>query len=479
MGPVLALWLLLQDYDSQHFDLDYMDAVRIVDLNDDGRPDLVVQSGLDLRIHFQDGRGRYPDKPSLTARFDDRTFLWMMQPDERGKFGPNSFLSMSSRGVHRLKPENGRFASEDLVVHPTMFEGKTLASHPPIYQEFAPDVTGDGRPDLLLFTRDRLLVMARDGGDWTLRDKVDAGVESHLPQWSMAYSPVAWSTVVPQHAFGDVNGDRRPDLLWYKDEELAVLLQGEDGRFSPLEKKVLLSRRKHSRRRGMVQLEVPPVLADIDRDGLIDVAYSEVSHGRVYLRYGVPGRADFSEPEEREIPDHWNLATQLVDLDGRGPRTLAMWMIPKLGLSSGIEAFVSKTVTVVGYFFEAGEGGRVPKAARSRISMTIPYTLTISRSTNTFPIDIFFEPNFEGDLDGDGLRDLAIAVRDVIYLRRGRAEGIVGEQPDREIKLSPPTRSSRVRLIMAELNGDSRSDIVVLYSDPLQSKARVEIKYSK
>lgn len=473
------LTLILQDFDTQELDFDYIDHVRIEDLNGDGRKDLIVQSGFDLKLYFQTDQGRYGPQPDRTVRFDDRTFLWMLRPNDKNRFDLASIHTMTSRGIHRIKIHDGAVEVEDLVVHPTVFEGRSTSSHPPPYQDFSPDFTGDGKPDLVLFTREFLFLMAQENGSWVLRHKIECGNEPGIPQWVMSYTPQTWSLVVPRFIFGDVNGDQRPDFMYYMDEELTIALQDANCRFAVVDQKVLLSRRKHKRKRGLVSLEVPPVVEDYTGDKLIDVAYTEVSRGRVYLRYGIKDRSDFTDPQEREIPSSWNLATQFVDLEGKGSKRMVLWVVPKLGLSSGIEAFVSKKVTINGFFFDSGKDGGVSQTARAKVSLSIPFTVYLTRNTTEIPVDLLFEPNFEGDINEDGIKDLLVAVGPSLHGWYGHPEQIISSEPDFKLTLNPPTSTAKGRLHTALLNGDKKADIVIVHSDVVSEKARIEIKLSK
>jgi hypothetical protein len=228
-----------------------------------------------------------------------------------------------------------------------------------------------------------------------------------------------------------------------------------------------------------LSLEVPPVIEDVTADGLIDAAYTEVSHGRVYLRYGVKDRIDFTDPQEREIPSAWNLATQFVDLEGKKTKHMVLWMVPKLGLSSGIEAFVSKKVTVDGYFFDSTPEGQVSQAARTKISLSIPFTIYLTRNTTQFPVDLLFEPNFDGDLNEDGIRDLVIVVGNSLMGWYGRADQIISPEPNFKVAVNPPTPTSKARLYTRTLNADKKADVVIVHSDTVAEKARIELKYTK
>jgi hypothetical protein len=478
MSGMLWLLLLVQDYDSQQLDFDYIDAVRIEDMNGDGRPDLIVQSGLDLKIYFQNDQSRYGETPDVTLRFDERTFLWMLRKNEKGKYDLNSIHTMSSRGIHRLHVDSGKVTTEDLIVHPTVFEGKPMSANPPPYLDFSPDLNGDGVPDFVLFTRSHLFLMVQEKGEWVLRDKIDIGIEPGMAQWIAAYQPVTWSAVVPRFVVGDVNGDKRPDLVVYKDEQASVWIQGEDGHFQA-QPKLTLPRKRHGRRRGLVQVEVPPAIEDVNGDGVLDIAYTEPTKGRVYVRYGIAGRADLSDPLEWEIPDSWNLGTQFVDVDGKGPRRMILWTVPKLGLSSGIEAFVSKKITIEGYFFESVDQGRIAAAAKTKVSLSIPFTIYFTRNSTGFPVDLLFEPNFECDLNRDGLKDLMVAVGGTLYVHYGSPKDVFSSEANFKMALNPPTPTSHVKVMGRDMNGDGKDDIVVVHTDPVNEKARIEIKFSK
>jgi hypothetical protein len=330
-----------------------------------------------------------------------------------------------------------------------------------------------------MFSSLGLMIMVRKDGEYVLADRIDVGVEGGLIQWPGPGQPIRQWSLVPLYRWGDANGDGRTDLVAYKDEKLTVFLQDAGGRFREQASKVSLSADAKPRLRTSMTFMVPPQIQDINGDGRLDAAFTEASKGRVRLYFGLPGRADFSEPEQREIADAWNVATEFVDLDGTGRRRLAMWMLHKLGLASGIDAFVSKRVTLVLYLFGTDGEGRPGASAASRLEVSVPYTIRLSTDIAEFPVMLQWEPNLEGDLNGDGRKDLITASGQALEVRFGHPEKMIEPEPGMKLTIHPPTGACRTRILARDLNGDGKSDLILTHADPQAVRARVEVRLSK
>lgn len=467
----LALALLAQGSRSRIYDMETVQTALAEDLNGDRSLDLVVQSGLDLHAYFQT-HGGFPDKPDRSLRFGEDSFLWCLVP-ENGTQGPRSLLLMTRRGIERRSFDSKE--AVDLVVHPTLFEGRVSADDPPLHFDFTAAVEKEGARDLLLFTRKGLLMMKKEGAEYVLRARPDIGIESGPLPSPLAHSPLVIATSIPPFALGDVNGDGRTDLVWSKDSRVTSVVQHEDGGFRPVGAPRLLSSRRHRPRRALSEFQIAPRFEDLNGDGLLDVQFPEALKGRVRLFYGVQGRPGFSDPEEREIPETWLVRLETVDLRGDGRRILALWVLPRFGLSDGIEAFVSRTVRLQLHLFDAGADGHPAPTARTSLAVQVPFTMRLTRETREFPVELLWEPYFQADWNGDGIKDLLMAQGKELRVHLGHPERLIEEEARVTIPMQPPTENSRTRIQARDLDGDGDADLLLVHSDPLASRARVEL----
>lgn len=475
----LGVLLLAQlgPYQDSRLDFDYVDAVVAEDLDGDGARDLIVQSGVELQIFLQSGRS-FSARPRYTIRMDDITFLWTPAKLGKPRYDLNSILTMSSRGIQRYVLQGDEYRRQDVVVHPTMFEGKCSTARPPLKLNFAPDLNDDGLSDLLLFTKDLAMVFVQQDGEFRLRQKLDLRLESTLSAWFGPHQRAVESTQVPSLAIGDANGDRRSDIIVYKDQAIEVFAQDERGRFKSDGEVFPLVKRKHKPRRTYIQFEVPPRIVDVDGDGILDIAVTSASKGKVQMYYGAAGRVDFTEPdEERQISDAWAGGADFVDFDGDGRKELVLWIVPKLGIVSGIEAFVSKKVAIDLYFFRLTPQGRLQKQAARKLSFTIPFTLKLTRESGS--AELIFEPSFDGDFTGDGVRDMIVMEGGRLDVYPGDQATVVRSEPAGSIPFAAPQGTSFTKAVVQDLNGDGRADVILKHVNLADERAQLEIKVSK
>lgn len=456
-----------------------VDDVVIEDVDADGRPDIIVQSARDLRVFLNVG-GAFKPEPSSTLRLDSNVFLWCFATmcDAKGRV----LVTSSVRGIHRhvgLAKQG-----EDLVIHPNLFEGTLGDGRGPTYTEIMPDLDGDGLGDALLFQAGQMLVLPQAKGadgrpEFKLRQRLDIPVEGSLKMGWMAHQKVIETTRVPMLVFGDVDGNGKTDISWYRNEAFGAWLQQPDNRFKLQEPKDLATKKRRLRI-PYFQFEAPPFIVDINGDGLLDVVLSHPSKGRVHLYMNRSGRTDFTTPDEIIAIDGWVPGLQVLDIDSDGKPEIVIGIIRKLGLSSGLEAFTTKKVRVELMFFKADAEGKYSNEPLQQLEFRIPYTATATREAAT--VDLTFRPSLDADLDGDGRREL-IVEKDIktFEVYRGVAGKLVaGEaEPAFEIVSESSVPPAFTRLQAADLDGDKKSDLIIRRHALDRKLDEVEVRMSR
>lgn len=475
-----AAALALQDPAFDTVDLEtgtFTHHVEARDLNGDGKPDLVVQNGRDLQVFLQD-KGAYSPKPQQVLRLDAGAFLWTFAALDGQKLP--AIFTAGSRAVQAIPFDGAAFgAPRDLVVHPSLFEGSVADARAPLFSEFAPDLDRDGRSDVLLFLEDEIFVMKQlAGGEFRCLQKLPVPMEvATIVPWA-PHMKLSQTIGVPQLSFGDTDGNGKTDIAYYKEESIGVFRQQADGGFNLGEARDLAVEKRRYRRR-FVQFDVPPHVADVNGDGLLDVALIYPSKGRVHVYYGRAGRNDWTQPDQiMNVADGWSTGIYLEDLSGRGKLDLVMGVVRKFGISEGVQVFLSGKVDLELHLYPVQADGRFSKDPVQELKFPIPFSFQVTRDSAS--LDLVFRPSFKGDFNKDGLRDMLVRVDErTLKIYPGVAGRSIQDQPAGSIAMNPPAGISTTEPFVADLNGDGVSDLVLKHVLVNPARHVLELKLSK
>jgi hypothetical protein len=475
-----ALLLALQDphYDTTILETgDFAHHIEARDLNGDGKPDLIIQNGRDLQVFLQKD-GTYSPRPQQVLRLDASVFLWCFGLLDGQKFP--AIFTAGSRAIQAIPFDGTSFGTaRDLVVHPSLFEGNVGEGYPPLFTEFAPDLDKDGRSEVLLFREDEIFVMKQEpGGTFHCLQKLPVPMDvATLVPWA-PHQKLTQTVGVPLLSFGDIDGNGRTDIACFRDESLTVFKQQADGGFLGADSKELAADKK--RRRGrFIQYDVPPRVADFNGDGLLDVAIIYPTKGRVQIYYGRPGRNDWSQPDQvMNVADGWSTGIYLEDLSGRGKLDLIMGVVRKFGISEGIQVFLSGKVDLELHIYPMQAEGRFSKDPVQELRFPIPFSFQVTRDSAT--LDLVFRPNFRGDFNKDGLKDMLVRVDDnTLKIYPGDKDRAILNEPSGSITMSPPPGVSTTEPFVMDLNGDGVSDLILKHVLVNPPKHVLELKLSR
>ena len=453
------------------------DAILAHDLNGDARPDLIVQNGRDLQV-FLFREGGLPARADHVVRLGRTIFLWTFGTLDGGRLP--ALLTAGSRGIHG-SAFDGRVFGEprDLVIHPSLFERPAAGDGPPLHLDFAPDFSGDGLSDALLYTRESIFMMRQfPGGAFRCVGKLPLPVKTGVTILKRIKRNLTETTGVPVTAFGDVDGDGRWDLSWYVDESLGVFRQTASGSFDAMGV-MDLSTAKKKRRRRFLRFDLPPKVRDFNGDRLLDLAVIYPSKGRVQVYYGREGRKDFAQPDAiMNVSDGWTTGIYDEDLDGDGKLELVVGVVRKFGIAEGIEVFLSGKVDVELHLYPMQASGQHAKDPVQELKFSIPYALQVTRESAT--IDLVFRPNFKGDYNGDGLKDLLIpADSSSLAVYPGVRGRLISRKPSGTIRMNTPDGATHTLPFIADFNADGVSDLVLKHVLPGKKGHVLELKLSK
>jgi hypothetical protein len=412
----------------QTFSLGYYPrTVAVVDVNRDGKPDLVVTVKTDLSNIFGppnsvsvllgngDGTFQKPKTLTLPDALPYSVGLTMAVADVNGDGKPDIVVayndSFDGPGAVGVLLGNG---------DGTFQKPQTFPVGPGPNSVAVADVNGDGIPDL---------VVGNLGAPNLNTGKLyDSGISILLGKGDGTFQPARefsngnYTYVV---AVADVNGDGKPDIvtangngLFSFYNGLSVLLGNGDGSFSPASPIAAVGRRN------------TPYLADLTGDGLLDSVVLN-SAGAILFRKGLPGADNpFAPP--------------VVLNRGRPARDLTV-----LHTASGLALATADTR------FDPALSG--PSHFVYTVSLyTVAADGTVHRST-AFSTTRLPTRIAAADLTGNGLDDLIVANS------LDNSVQVAFQQPDGTFSapLTLPTGEAPSDLRVADFNGDGLPDIAV------------------
>lgn len=444
-----------------------VDSSLLADVDGDGLLDIVVQVGRRVDAYLQKAEGAFSQPASV--ELPKKAFLFDLFPVSAPR--ASDLVYVTAEGVFALSWGESSFLPRErvLVPIPTLFEGESTS--PPLRYPFASDVDGDGRLDLVLPQRQRLLIyLQRDGGTFRFSQRVPVDMQTRLETGGGSIqNRVAASIRVPPYYVADFNGDRLPDLGVVQADLLLVHLQGEGNTLpsGPSYEAVVGIDRKKPRRR-LLNWEIPPVIEDLNGDGLADAVVTTVGKGTTQIFLGRRDSLAFADPSQiQQIKvDGWTFRHWVIDANGDGRKDLALAKVDKLGVSQALQVLITGKIDATILVFLQGEDGKYPESVSYEKELTVPFVVAFSGNTVQVESPVMVDPR--GDYDRDGHADLLVKTEsDELTLYLSSAGKIFDEQQGVRV----PTMDTKAfsfsvfenfePLHLVDLNGDGKTDIVL------------------
>ena len=415
-----------------------VEGLWLRDVDGDGAADVLLLQGRRLTVYA--GRGGALPGPAPRWQTDlgaDVTFVDVLPP---GPDGPR-LLTFGLEGAERLALEDGRRAPLPGATEALDWSDCEQAN-------FAPIVRGGG-----------VLLPTPAGVAW---HGFEVGlVRLALPRFREVVPAVGFledvaivTEALPQVWLPEEVG--RAPALWALG---GTQLLGPDGAAYDL---------------GFLPREGTRRLADLNGDGRPDVIHDQgTNRERTYAFFLVPpAGGDLRPPAAVLRLSGYCLDPELVDLDGDGLLDLVTTTLP-IDARNTMRALGGKVTANTKAFLNQG-GSRpfapTPNASiASDVGVAIRFTpggrIQVERSLTILTT---------GDYDGDGRQDLAIRTGDeALTLRRGVPGRAVWAAEGTDLAIPPVGASPGVEGHVADLTGDGRDEIVLLYRQAEGERDRV------
>lgn len=462
------------------------------DFLDDSFRELIVR--LDHGVHTSPVSMRLPDGPGLLAvgqegeawrysvvsladgqivasgRVPDEVFFYDAG-DLQGR-GSDQVCFFDERGVSTVDPSGGgpeRFGAFESLYHGRSWLG-------PAASDFARDVDGDGRDDVLVPGFGGWLAVLRRGGG-AAQFPLDAP-----PQVTVSGDRISYEPRPPR--FGDMDGDGLQDVVFLLEKEFVSFLQGPPGRFSEVGRRdpvdaplaTEAQRARWQRDDGQVdqsELEIEEVetVRDFDGDGILDLltdrsisegVFDRRSEYHLYLgrrdgdsvRYGRQADGSISSDGVQFDP-------LIVDIDGDGRLDLAT-PSTRLGLARVVGALFSGRISVDLNVYRMRADGDYPDQSDYRTRFKVEFDL--KTGLTRYPAVAI------ADFDGDGAAELMVQENpDELTVYPGASgEALFSDKP-RGMSLPLPRNGQMVEA--RDVDDDGLADLLVRYG-PADGEAR-------
>ncbi|MDD4052508.1 MAG: VCBS repeat-containing protein [candidate division Zixibacteria bacterium] len=250
---------------------------------------------------------------------------------------------------------------------------------------------------------------------------------------------------------GDANNDRRDDIYLLWPDRLAVFCQNASGGFDNPPK---ISLRFQQTAGDFCQAQ----LADLDRDGRLDLICSRSlggisgAHTEIDF-YGADGIAQGRLDGGQHVTLTDACGNLMVDnLDRTGGLELIVPAI-ELGIMSTVKTMITGRTDFYLLIYPIDNLGHPAKEPAVRRKLSCRPSFDQPSPTSTIRVDL------SGDFDGDGLPDVAFADGDgQLSFYRGASGEYIQTKASLVLDMPDPDR-----LQSASLNGDGRSDLIVIH----------------
>ena len=407
------------------------------DLDGDGIDDLMVISGKEAWIWHGRRRG-FPAGPDRRIRFEDGAAMFDVHGGELIVRYPERYRALYP------KPRTLPYASGP---------GLPPKAANILWRGFFRDLDQDKKLDFVDVSLDGYTITFGGGDKVTLpphlMEKAGTDVDAISERLIARYALGDWTG-------GNFNGDLRPDFAVMTETGLLVYTGDARGRFDPARR---------------IEIEIDEArdadltFIDFNLDGKTDVLAVRRKQGKISVLIADPAKGLAAPPHRIRLALPGKMRYPVVtDLDGDKRPDLALPYIPKFTFEDAVRVLTRGEVLVkVPLFVNRGGKNCIPARADAQLTIPIRVRARVDEA-GRIKLSGLVIVEYEGDLDGDGRRDLLVTeTPEVLAVRRGVPVTVFHEEVLARISVPDCSAFDSVKSVAANLNGDKLSDIILHY----------------
>ena len=380
-----------------------------------------------------------------------------------GRFGGVPGLALLLPGEVQVWPWRAqRFAESAALRLPVESVFPVTALEPIPNLQWIAGLTGNGESELIVPRFDGLEVIEFKDGKLTSLGRL--AVRPRTRFWrGLTNQSIAHD--LPVLFYRDVDGDGWQDVIAFNEGELWVFsLHGSGaGPITPLIQQDLQPPEPFDPRKPYDPPMRLVMAGDLNGDKLLDLVISKnaptdsdfQSKSTTLVFFGRPSPAGVAFPDKADqvFPAEGFTLPIVLDLNADGREDLIQVNV-EVTFWNAVRAIVSRSVKAEAGFYLMAEDGRYPRQANEVESYSVNFSL--SRFGHQ-PIATW------GDVNGDGLPDLLLSSgKRELGIHLGRPGKFWNSSAD--IKITDDLPINQSRLIVRDLNGDKRHDMILTYT---------------
>jgi FG-GAP-like repeat len=445
------------------------------DLDGDGLGDLLVVRGREALIYFQGAGRSWPSEPNQRFRFHPRTILFDIGDLDGDGQAEIVLLQRGGLACYQLRePRGGGRALYSLrprdVVECSSFLVRPVEDEVR-RKQFLRDMDGDGDADLVVPQREGFSVLVnRGGGRFEDPRLISSPPVARLhPGWNRVSSQLFASYWFADPKLVQFDGAGRPEVVTARLGELAVFgVTGDAGPPVDLRGSYTIPDQKQFslsvENPFDLDFTMPLVVQDLDRDGRVDVSSTHVGQGttRLYRNTETPHQS-FTEPVQSIRAKGVTFLSFYRDMDGDGLDDLILPRMDDIGVWTVLKVLVTRSVNLEVLIFFQREHGRLyedePDVVRE---LEIP--VAINSSGDRIQLGTTVMASFDGDYDGDGIKDVLYRTdSDEVSVYFGARRDVMGDEPA-TIEILDVDDYRFCQPVITDLDGDGRDDVIIRYT---------------